>query len=874
MTGSAATTLPAEPGPATRRGAFERLRRWIPALSVAIFLATGWILLHEFHRVHWRDVIGAFRAVPPWRVVASVGLTAVCYALLSAYDVLAFRFLGQTLPIRRILPAAFVGFAFTNSAGNSLVTGTPLRYRLYGSLGVETATITRVVLLGYLTFWIGVVFVGGFVFTAFAPPVPAFFHGAFRTARPLGGVLLALALGYLVFVARGGREVHIRGFTLPRPGLRMTLGQIALSSTEWVLSSAALWVLLPAGSVGFPLFVGVCLLAVVLGLVSQVPAGLGVVETVVGLSLGGAVPLATLLGALLLYRVVYYMVPLAVAAVALAAHEAGEGRVHVERVGRIVGSWTSQATPMVFGLLTLVAGGMLLFAGVIPHDRLRLRWVGDVFPLPVIEISHFVGSIVGVGLLVLSRGIQRRSSAAYGATLFALALGILVSIFRGLEWESAVVFTLLLLMLLPARREFYRKAALSEIRWTPGWTALLGIAVLSVAILLLFAYRQVEYRNELWWQFALAAEAPRSMRAAITAAVAALAFGGLRLLRGGSPPLAPPLPGDVERAGEIARAGGDIAGLLVYLGDKRILFNEDRSAFLQYGVSGRVWMSMGDPCGSASHRAELAWQFRELVDRYDGIPAFYQVSERNLALYLDLGLALHNIGEMARVPVASFSLEGPERRDLRQVLRRFENREQCTFAVLPPEEVPPLLPRLRGISDEWLRSKKGREKKFSLGCFQESYLRRFPVALVRRGDEILAFANLWTAGDRSEYSFDLMRHVESAPNGTMEYLFSRLMVWGHEQGFGVFNLGMAPLSGLENREFAPLWNRIGALVFRHGAAFYNFQGLRQFKNKFDPEWTPRYVACPGGLALSQVLGASVALISGPAAERVPGEGPA
>ena len=844
---------------------FRRVRRWAPLLSVVIFVLMAWVLVREFHGVRWHDVLVGFRSVPWWRVAASVGLTIASYACLAGYDVLAFRFLGNPLAIRKILPAAFVGFAFTNSAGNSLVTGTPIRYRLYGSLGVETPTITRVVLLGYLTFWIGVVFLGAVALTFFAPPVPSALHIAFRTARPLGLVLAALAVAYLVFLAFGPRELRMRGWSIRLPGVRMTIGQVVLSSLEWGLSSAALWILLPSGALEFPLFVGVCLLAVVLGLVSQVPAGLGVVETVIALALGDRVPPATLFGALLLYRIVYYLGPLSAAAVGLAAAEARARRADVERLGRTVGSWASEATPMVFGVLTMIAGGALLFAGVIPHERIHLGWMRNLLPLPVLEISHFVGSILGVVLLVLSRGIQRRSNAAYGATLLALVIGMFVAVLRGFEWEQVVVLAVLLLLLLPARREFYRKAALFDLRWTPGWTALVGIAIASAAVLLLFSYRHVDYRNDLWWQFAATAEAPRAMRAIVTAAVAVLAFGGLRLLRGGAAPPERTAPEDLERAGEIARAGSDVNGLLVFLEDKRILFNGDRSAIVQYGVAGRVWLTMGDPLGTPEQRTELAWQFRDLVDRHDGIPAFYQVSDRDLGLYLDLGLTPYNIGEMARIRLGTFSLEGSSRKEMRQVIRRLEQREGCTFAVHPAEEVSPLLPRLREISDQWLRQKKGREKGFSLGFFREDYLRRFPVAVVRRGEEVLAFANLWTAGDRSEFSFDLMRHVEDSPNGTMDYLFTRLMMWGHEEGYGVLNLGMAPLSGLENRDFAPLWNRIGALVFRHGEAFYGFQGLRQFKDKFDPEWSPRYVACPGGLALPQVLQASVALISeGPA----------
>jgi phosphatidylglycerol lysyltransferase len=96
----------------------------------------------------------------------------------------------------------------------------------------------------------------------------------------------------------------------------------------------------------------------------------------------------------------------------------------------------------------------------------------------------------------------------------------------------------------------------------------------------------------------------------------------------------------------------------------------------------------------------------------------------------------------------------------------------------------------------------------------------------------------------------------------MDALFLELMLWGREQGYRWFNLGMAPLSGLEERTLAPPWNRAGAWIFRHGEHFYNFQGLRRYKEKFDPVWEPRYLACPGGLALPRVLADIAALIAG------------
>ncbi|PYQ58272.1 MAG: hypothetical protein DMF58_15960, partial [Acidobacteria bacterium] len=136
---------------------------------------------------------------------------------------------------------------------------------------------------------------------------------------------------------------------------------------------------------------------------------------------------------------------------------------------------------------------------------------------------------------------------------------------------------------------------------------------------------------------------------------------------------------------------------------------------------------------------------------------------------------------------------------------------------------------------------------FSLGFFAEKYINQFQVAVVRRGGRIVSFSNLWTTGHKEELSVDLMRHRSDAPNGVMDYMFLHLILWGQQQGYGTFNLGMAPLSGLENRSLGTV---------------YNFQGLRQYKEKFDPLWEPMYLASPGGLALPRILTNLATLISG------------
>ncbi|MGH7500042.1 MAG: phosphatidylglycerol lysyltransferase domain-containing protein, partial [Gemmatimonadales bacterium] len=300
---------------------------------------------------------------------------------------------------------------------------------------------------------------------------------------------------------------------------------------------------------------------------------------------------------------------------------------------------------------------------------------------------------------------------------------------------------------------------------------------------------------------------------------------------------------------------------LALLGDKALLFTDSGNGFLMYGVEGRSWVALGDPVGPSADQVELAWRFRELADRQGGWTVFYEIGVDHLPLYIDLGLTLLKLGEEARVPLAGFSLDGASRRALRRTQRQME-RDGVTFEVIPVGAVTPVLPELRAISDAWLEEKRTREKGFSLGRFDEAYISRFPIAVARRRGAIVAFANVWTTATKVELSVDLMRYPPDAPGGVMQFLFTEMMLWGKEQQFEFFRLGMAPFSGLERRMLAPLWSRVGAFMYQHGEHFYNFQGLREYKEKFDPVWEPRYLASPGGLALPRILGNIAALISG------------
>jgi phosphatidylglycerol lysyltransferase len=316
----------------------------------------------------------------------------------------------------------------------------------------------------------------------------------------------------------------------------------------------------------------------------------------------------------------------------------------------------------------------------------------------------------------------------------------------------------------------------------------------------------------------------------------------------------------IEKVESIVQSNPKTYACLALLGDKSFLFDESQSAFIMYAVQGRSWVAMGDPIGPQEKWRDLVWDFRELCDINNGWPVFYQVEKEHLDLYLELGMTFLKLGEEARVNLQEFSLSGSARSGLRYSRNKFRKHDY-KFSIIPPQNVPDILQQLNEISERWLEEKKTKEKRFSLGYFNPEYLVKTPVAIVQRDNKIWAFANIMVGAEKEEVSVDLMRFLPDSPDGIMEYLFVEMMLWAKETGYEWFNLGMAPLSGIEDRALAPLWAHAGAFIFRYGEHFYNFQGLRQYKDKFDPLWRPKYLACPKGLMLPRILANIASLIS-------------
>jgi phosphatidylglycerol lysyltransferase len=861
---SASTSSSAESPPDESRpgAAGELLRRFWPFLAVAIFAAAIAVLHRELAAYRFADIRHSLRAVSPGALAGSVLITALAYAVLPGYDAAALRYVGSRLPLPRVAFGSFIAYAFSQTLGFPLLTGGSVRYRLWSAWGLSSVEIAEAVSFLSFSFALGMVEVSGIVFVLAPGDAAALLHLPFHSLFPIGVANLTLVAVYAIWSLRRRGPVTLGRWVLPSVSPRLLAAQLIVPALDWILAGAALYVLLPPGhGLSFPTFLGIFLLAQFAGLLSHVPGGLGVVETIIVLLLAPYLSPAAVLGPLLAYRGVYYLLPFGAGVVLLAVRELRPYTPKALGAARTLGNWAPGLLPPVLAGAVFLTGVILLVSGATPAIHSRLAFVGALLPVGVINASHFAGSVAGAGLLVLAWALSHRLDAAYSLTVALLAVGIGASLLKGADWEEATALAIVLVAMLPARRVFYRQASMFAERLEPGWLAAILVVVGASIWLGTFAHKHAQYRNDMWWSFALHADAPRFLRATVGAVGVLLVLGLARLLRH-APAKAPvPGPGELDHAAALVAEWPDVSASLALLGDKSLLFSESGRGMLMYGVAGRSWVALGDPVGPPAEQLELAWHFRELAQRHGGWTVFYEVGVAQLPLYIDLGLTLLKLGEEAMVPLAGFSLEGPARRALRRTQRQME-RDGVTFEVVPPARVPPLLPELRAISDVWLREKHTREKGFSLGYFDEAYLSRFPLAVARQHGAVMAFANLWTSNTKTELSIDLMRHLSGAPGGVMQYLFSELMLWGKAQGYEHCSLGMAPLSGLDPRELAPLWSKVGAFLYRHGEHFYNFQGLREYKEKFGPVWQPRYLASPGGLALPRLLANVASLING------------
>ncbi|RXZ31133.1 bifunctional lysylphosphatidylglycerol flippase/synthetase MprF [Oxalobacteraceae bacterium CAVE-383] len=851
---------PAAPPPHPLTEWLLAAKPWLIGAGLLLIGAMVFDALHHVLRdVHYKDILHTIRHLPKPSLAMALLCTGLSYLALTGYDASSLRYVGAKVKGSTVAMTSFIAYALGNTIGLGVLTGGTVRMRLFTAAGVDAGKVAQAIAFNAGAFGLGMTAFGAAGLLWGAADVAGMLHIHPLLLRILSGATL-LGIAGLVILCMRRRSVLLLGrWTLQLPDGWLAIRQLLISAADLGAAAAALWFLLPSNGVPLPTFAAFYALAMALGVISHVPGGLGVFEAVIMVAWGPHAPAGEIAGALVMYRVIYFLLPLLIAAILLAALEIRSSALAtLAPISRAA----VRLSPGIMTALVLVAGIMLLVSGVTPATHSAERLLRTTVPLFAVEMSHLIGSVAGLAMLFVARGLLHKLDAAWWAALVLTVLAALLALPKGIAVSELMVLSLLTLLLLSSRKQFNRRSSLFSQTFEAGWLLAVASVIAGCAGILFFVYQDVKYADLMWWQFAFDDYAPRAMRTLLVVAILGLAVGLRQLLRKPDIKAVKPTAQEMARAQQVVQAQPAAEACLALMGDKSLLFSASGKSFIMYAKHGRSWIALSDPVGAQQEWPELIWRFIETADAHGGRAAFYKVRPQTLPLYLDAGLRAYKLGEEAYVNLHDFSLQGPRRANLRHGVKRGE-REGLAFDVIPPPRIPEILAEIRAISDAWLQSQNTREKSFSMGAFKEPYVLQQSIAVVRKDDRIVAFATLMAPQVlRIEAAIDLMRQQRDAPPGTMDFLFANMMLYCQAQGYQRFGLGMAPMSGMEQHQLASRWHRFGRMMFQHGERFYNFRGLRSFKDKFDPEWEARYMIAEGGLAPVFTFSDIAALING------------
>ncbi len=635
---------------------------------------------------------------------------------------------------------------------------------------------------------------------------------------------------------------------------------------------ASLWAV--ALAFGVPLTLGSAVatfsVGVLFWIVSVTPQGVGLVEGAMSLVLTslGVQPTSAVAVALA-FRGLTFWLPLVLGYVAVRRMPWARPR-----------SATSPQPPGLRAVATLTAamGVMNVVSAVTPGLRGRMLRLEQILPLQVGYAGHLAAALAGFALILISCGLRRRKRTAWVIAICVLTVSVVSHLVKGLDYEEAVLSLGLVVWLMLARHRFHAgsdaatvQLSLKVVAGAAVFTLLYGAtgfylldrhyaihyglgAALEQALVMFTSFHDpgLEPTTGFGHWFA---------DSIYLVAASTLGYALLGLLR----PVVmrrPATEQERERARAIVEAhGASSLARFTLFPDKSYHFSSG-GCVTAYVVKGRIALALGDPIGLAEGVPGAISEFAEYCGRHDWSPAYYETLPDHLTHYRDQGLSAVCIGHEAVVPTAGFTLEGKAGRSLRTPVNTLTKKGYAVEVIDPP--LPDeLLGELEVVSDEWLTLKHGSEKRFALGWFHEESIASSPVMVGRDADGVVrAFANIVTEYRRNEITIDLMRHARAIENGTMDLLFVRLIEWARDAGYEGFSLGLAPLAGLGGGEYDAPVERALHFSYEPINRFYNFRGLHAYKEKFHPEWSPRFLIYPSSALLPQVWSAIVRADSG------------
>ena len=528
---------------------------------------------------------------------------------------------------------------------------------------------------------------------------------------------------------------------------------------------------------------------------------------------------------------------------------------------------------MVVWIVTLATAGsgfLNIYSVIASSVPDRIRALEEFFPLEFLHFSRFFTLLIGFTLIVSSINLRKRKRRALRLVMYLSLLSVLFHLTKGFDYEEAFV-SLLLFVLLVATRSYFRvKSGPLNLQQAVLRTATGALIVIcyGVAGFWLIDEREFGVNFQLGESLkhtlllmslvadphltAQTAYARWFIDSVYVLTFASIIYAGLAFF---NPILyhLRTLPRErLQAARIIHQYGCSSLDFFKLWRDKSYYFNGAQNCFIAYRVANNCALALSDPTGPEEFVEETLRGFMEFCRLNDWGVALYQTPSEFLPLYHRLGLKHLKIGDTAIVDLTNFSLDDKRQKNLRKIVHKFE-RNGFRIVEHQPPIAADVLQEARQVSDDWLSLPGRRERQFSLGTFDEKYIRTTPLyTLVDQSGRMMAFANRIKSYRQGEATIDLMRHRQEAPNGSMDYLFTKLFLQCKQEGFESFSLGMVPLDGFSEREQPSVEER-AVHYFIHRLNFiFSYSGLRHYKAKFADRWEPRYILYQSVLTLPKV----------------------
>ena len=466
-------------------------------LITAVFLLAVYLLYHKLKSYSIAQIRDSISQISHGRILFSMLLMVVNYIILVGYDWLALKAIHKNLPLPRVGLVSFVGQAVSYNFG-ALLGGTSVRYRFYSAWGFSLTEIVRLVLMLAVTFWVGALGLCGLIFIVSPPVIPEDLLAKMplTDVRILGVALLLIACSYLVLCCTVRKPVHLFGKEFVFPPPHIAFAQALVAGVDIIAAAGCMYVLLPGNmGISFFDFLPSYLMAQVAVVLTHIPGGVGVFELVI-LHLTHTTQAQAVFAAVLLFRIIYFIIPLLAAAALLALYEVRQRSDMLRETGR----WLSVLSHSISAYMVFAAGVILLVCALMPPGKHILHELRMLIPYKVVAVGHFFTAMSGAMLLFISYGLERRQARGFQLAVFCLCLGIVGALLNGFSWITASMVSVVLLSVCLARRRFYRSSFFWEER-IPGYWLFGAFGVLALAGFVAWALYHPSWNKAAAWGF-------------------------------------------------------------------------------------------------------------------------------------------------------------------------------------------------------------------------------------------------------------------------------------------------------------------------------------------------------------------------------------